>query len=137
MSNCNLWQFSTELICLENKTWMYSWKEANKKVQWKKEHSIVKIELHRFLVQGVCDHNHWSIWSIVGWHAKMTFTHIICHHFTIKPRFMALVNRRPLKVLLFPLLSSRLLPFIQVVVGVWSHHGESCLHLLLFSCLGV
>lgn len=45
-----------------------------------------------------CDRSHWSRWSIVGWHAALTFTYIICHHFTINPRFMALVNATLLKI---------------------------------------
>lgn len=50
------------------------------------------------LTQAACDHNHQSPWSIVGWHAALTFTYIICHHFTINHRFMTLVNARALKI---------------------------------------
>lgn len=46
-----------------------------------------------------CDHNLHSPWSIVGWHAALTFTYIICHHFTINHRFTTLVNARALKIL--------------------------------------
>lgn len=89
----------------------------------------------------VCDHNHQSPWSTVSWHAALTFTYIICHHFTINHRFMTLVNARALKVfspssLCHPVLS--LTPFFQ---GVSLHHHHNVIPSspppLLFCWLGV
>lgn len=69
------------------------------KMQAKKGRSCVKGWSVRDSTQEVCDHNHQSPWSIVSWHAALTFTYIICHHFTINHRFMTLVNARALKIL--------------------------------------
>lgn len=45
----------------------------------------------------VCDRDHQSPWSIVGWHAALTFSYIICHHFTINCRFTTSLNVGALK----------------------------------------
>lgn len=43
------------------------------------------------------DHGHPSLWSIVSWHAVLTFTYIICHHFTIKKQIYDFTECHSLK----------------------------------------
>ncbi len=64
-----------------------------------KEGKRLEDSIERTGLSSVCDHTHHFPWSIVGWHAALTFTYIICHHFTINHRFMTLVNARALKIL--------------------------------------
>lgn len=80
-------------------------KKSNTNIAKIEENHTVEEGSLQVSVQALCDHSHQSHWSIVGWHAALTFTYIIFHHFIINPRFMALVNARPLKIPLFVILS--------------------------------
>lgn len=75
-------------------------------------------------------YGHPSLWSIVSWHAVLTFTYIICHHFTIKKiRFMTSLNATALKNLVaFFSLS----PPSRRSLFSFSHH-QSCSAGLVFN----
>lgn len=62
--------------------------EAKKKKLHKCKQRMGEKRFCRVKIGNVCSghHSHQSLWSIVSWHAVLTFTYIICHHFTIKKK---------------------------------------------------